>query len=92
MCSGMVSPQPPTGNQPRFTAKMRMRTSPTQKDGMPRPTSGTTRITWSVGRSLRIAAMVASGTAISTLKSVAKATSDIVTPMRLTISVRVGTS
>ena len=36
--------------------------------------------------------MVASGTAISTLKIVAKATSDIVTPMRLAISVRVGTS
>ena len=48
MCSGTVSPQPPTGNQPRFTAKMRIRTRPTQNDGMPSPTRGTARMTWSV--------------------------------------------
>ena len=67
--SGIVSPQPPTGNQPRFTAKMRMRTRPTQNDGIPRPTRGTARMTWSAERSLRIAAIVASGTVISMLKT-----------------------
>ena len=43
---------------------------PSQNAGMPSPTIGTARTTWSTGPSLRRAASVASGTAISTASTV----------------------
>ena len=38
---------------------------PTQNDGMPSPTSGTARISWSAAPPRRLAASTASGTLIS---------------------------
>ena len=65
---------------------------PIQNGGKPRPTSGTALITWSDTPSRRAAAMVASGTEISTEKSAPRPISQSVTGSRSSTSRPAGTS
>ena len=64
---------------------------PTQNCGMPRPTSGTARTTWSRSPFFLVAASVARGTAMRIERIVPYASSHSVTGSRSTISSLAGT-
>ena len=59
-------PYPLTGNQRKLIAKMMMSRYPIRNAGIPSPTSGTARTTWSRMPSFLVAASIDSGTLIST--------------------------
>ncbi len=85
MCSGVVSPNPPTGNSPVGRAISRISRMPTQNDGMARPSSPPARTTWSVALSALTAVMIPKGTATSKVKAMPKVRSQIVTGSRSAI-------
>ena len=80
--SAAVSPNPPAGNHPVGSAIRSNSIAPTQNDGILSPNRHAIRMSWSLSRSWRRAAMTASGTASSPAITIAAPRSHAVTSSR----------